>query len=53
MSLSDVGLRKKISSLFNFREPSYTPNDLVKKQERCEELFEILHECVGNHGWND
>lgn len=53
MSLSDVGLRKKISGLFRFREPDYTPDHLVRKSARCEELFEILHECVANHGWND
>lgn len=52
MSLSDVGLRKKLRDLFR-REPLYTADDLQKKAERCEDLFELLHKCVTNHGWND
>jgi hypothetical protein len=52
MSLTDVGLRKKFRDMFR-REPQYTLSDFQSKSEKCEELFEVLRECVKSHGWND
>ena len=45
MSLTDVGLRKKFRDMFR-REPQYTLSDFQSKSEKCEELFEVLRECV-------
>ena len=52
MSLSDVGLRKKIRDMFR-REPLYTCEQLQTKTERCEMLFDVFRDCVQSHGWND
>ena len=52
MSISNVGLRKQFADFFK-REPKYTPDDLTKKEARCTDLFDNLHDCVQRHGWND
>ena len=52
MSLSDVGLRKKLQSFFK-PAPQYTLEHLNVKSAKCEALFEQLHDCVAAHGWND
>ena len=31
----------------------YTEEDYKRKVEKCEHLFDELHECVQKHGWND
>ena len=52
MSLSDVGLRKKLRDMFR-KEPEYAVEDYERQKLKCVELFEVLEECVQKHGWND
>jgi len=55
MSISNVGLRKQISDyfFFNKKAKNYTQEDIDRKAQKCEKLFEELHFCVQKHGWND
>ena len=55
MALSDIGLKKQIKSFLGLNGPSkvYTEDDYDRKEKKCEDMFEELHECVQKHGWND
>ena len=56
MSLSDIGLKKQVKAFFgwdNTTNKAYTEDDYNSKVEKCEYLFEELHDCVKKHGWND
>ena len=53
MSLSNIGLKRQIKDFFGICQKDYTADDLKKKQARCDELFDELHNCVQKHGWND
>ena len=52
MSLSDVGLRKKFRDMFR-SEKTFEVADLDRQAAKCDELFDLVHECVAMHGWND
>ena len=56
-STAKGSLKKRFIHLTNFsinkKAENYTQEDVDKKAERCEELFEELHECAQKHGWND
>ena len=60
MSLSSVGLGKQTKNYFRDRLPEflvakkeYTEKDIERKTQKCDRIFEEMHECIQKHGWND